>query len=714
MILLGCGSFARQALGQVKHGVSLTRPPGNCPFLPIRKGKSGGFRNLTVSRQVQAPRNKPVSSGSTSLLLKVSIGTGCALTVKALFTPVFSECKAHKPAKETHDRLLGAEDSKDAVDPPFDWHAFWELLKPQLHYLLAAIVSAFVVSLANIQVPVLLGEVVNVVAKFTREMSTERRIFSQEVAGPVVKLVKYYCIQAFFTLSYIAFLTRMGERMADDLRKQLFSSLLKQDIYFYDQHKTGELVNRLTADVQDFKSSFKLCISQGMRSVTQIIGCGISLYMISPQMATLTGVFVPVIIGVGTALGSLLRSLSREAQHQVARATGVADECLGNMRTVRAFAMEDMEMKLFSQELDKSRQLNEALGMGIGVFQAGSNLFLNSIVMGILWGGGQLIAQDQLQPGDLMSFLVAAQTIQKSLAQLGIMFGTYVRGISAGARVFEYVKLQPTIPVKGGKIIPYHTLMGNIEFKNVSFSYPTRPDQEVLRDFTLSIPAGSIVALVGVSGGGKSTVAQLLERFYDVNKGSVTIDGVDLRSLDPTWLRGQVIGFINQEPVLFATSIMENIRYGFPDATDAEVIDAARTANAHEFIMGFPNGYNTVVGERGVTVSGGQKQRIAIARALLKNPRILVLDEATSALDAESEAVVQAALENCVEGRTVLVIAHRLSTIQNANVIAVMSHGKLAEIGTHESLKKRGGIYAELIRQQQKEEKATRATSWGL
>lgn len=222
------------------------------------------------------------------------------------------------------------------------------------------------------------------------------------------------------------------------------------------------------------------------------------------------------------------------------------------------------------------------------------------------------------------------------------------------------------------------------------------------------------MALVGVSGGGKSTVAQLLERFYDVNKGSITIDGVDLQSLDPSWLRGRVIGFINQEPVLFATSVMENIRYGFPDATDAEVIEAAKTANAHEFINAFPNGYNTVVGERGVTVSGGQKQRIAIARALLKNPRILVLDEATSALDAESEAVVQAALESCIGGRTVLVIAHRLSTIQNADVIAVMSHGKLAEIGTHETLKKAGGIYAELIRQQQREEKATKTTSWGF
>ncbi|KAG0723901.1 ATP-binding cassette sub-family B member 8, mitochondrial [Chionoecetes opilio] len=667
MILVGCGSSARQALAHVKHGLSRAKSSGMCLRLPMRQGRLGNFRNLTVSQPIQAVRGNGVPATDVSLLLRVSIGTGCLLTVKALCTPTFSECKAHKPAQEVHDRRLGAEDSKETKDPPFDWLAFWDLLKPQLHNFLAAVISALVVSLANVQVPILLGEVVNVVARFTGEASTEGRHFSEEVITPVLKLVKYYCIQATFTLSYIAFLTRMGERIADDLRRQLFDTLLKQDIAFYDQHKTGELVNRLTADVQDFKSSFKLCISQGMRSITQ-----------------------------------------------VARATGVADECLANMRTVRAFAMEDTENKLFIQELDKSRELNEALGMGIGIFQAGSNLFLNGIVMGILWGGGQLMAGDQLQPGDLMSFLVAAQTIQKSLAQLGIMFGTYVRGISAGARVFEYVKLQPTIPVKGGKIIPYHTLMGKIEFTNVSFSYPTRSEQEVLSDFSLSIPAGSVVALVGVSGGGKSTVAQLLERFYDVNRGSITIDGEDLRSLDPSWLRGRIIGFINQEPVLFGTSIMENIRYGFPKATDAEVIEAAKTANAHEFIKGFPDGYDTVVGERGVTVSGGQKQRIAIARALLKNPRILVLDEATSALDAESEAVVQAALESCLGGRTVLVIAHRLSTIQNADVIAVMAHGKLAEIGTHETLKKAGGIYAELIRQQQREEKVKKTTSWGF
>ncbi|XP_047474458.1 mitochondrial potassium channel ATP-binding subunit-like isoform X2 [Penaeus chinensis] len=605
-----------------------------------------------VARSVHVARTETTSHTekfSLTVLLRLGLGGGTLIGIKGLLTPVTADCKASPPTPavvaEIHDRLHGAGQAEEDKDPPFDWLYFWHLLKPQLHYFLAAMGSALIVSLANIQIPLLLGEIVNVVARFTGEHTEEGNSYIKEITDPTLKIIKFYVAQAIFTFSYIAFLTRMGERMADDLRQQLFAALMKQDISFYDQHKTGELVNRLTADVQDFKSSFKMCISQGLRSVTQIIGCGVSLYSISPQMTGLTAVTVPVIIGIGTGLGSLLRALSREAQHQVARATGVADECLGNMRTVRAFAMEDSEETLYAREVDKSRQLNEDLGLGIGLFQ--------------------------------------------------------------------YIKLQPSIPLKGGKIIPYHTLMGNIEFRNVSFAYPTRPDQEVLRNFSLRIPAGRVVALVGSSGGGKSTVAQLLERFYDVKEGSITIDGEDIRCLNPTWLRGRIIGFINQEPVLFATSVMENIRYGRPDATDEEVIEAAKTANAHAFIEAFPRGYNTRVGERGVTVSGGQKQRIAIARALLKNPTILVLDEATSALDAESEAVVQEALETCIQGRTVLIIAHRLSTIQNADVIAVMSHGKLAEIGTHEGLKKLGGIYADLIRQQQREEE-TPQKSWGF
>ncbi|XP_076053089.1 mitochondrial potassium channel ATP-binding subunit-like [Oratosquilla oratoria] len=648
-------------------------------------------------------------------LLKLSLG-GVALTgAKAFSLRLTAHCEASQQPNNAlsfeHDRLEGT--IPETKDPKFDWLRFWELLKPQLGNFLAAVLSALVVALANIKIPLLLGDVVNVVAKFTEEAGNEARNFAQEISGPAFKIIKLYVVQAVFTFSYITFLTRMGERIASDLRQELFNALVVQDIAFYDKHKTGELVNRLTADVQDFKSSFKMCISQGMRSVTQVIGCGISIYTISPQMAGMTALVVPAIIGVGTALGTLLRALSKAAQHQVAKATGVADECLGNMRTVRAFAMEPAEAQLFSREVEKSRELNEMLGTGIGLFQAGSNLFLNGIVMATLYAGGSLLSSGQLKAGDLMSFMVAAQTIQRSLAQLSIMFGNFVRGISAGARVFEYISIDPSIPVKGGKIIPYHSLMGHIEFRNISFSYPSRPNQDVLTNFNLRIPAGRVVALVGASGGGKSTIAQLMERFYDTTKGQITIDGQDIKTLDPSWLRGRVIGFINQEPVLFATSILENIRYGRPNATDEEVQEAARQANAHNFISSFPEGYSTVVGERGVTVSGGQKQRIAIARALLKNPNILILDEATSALDAESEAVVQEALEKCVVGRTVLIIAHRLSTVQNADVIAVMAKGKLVELGTHEGLKKLGGVYASLIKQQQQEEQLEKRKTWG-
>lgn len=286
------------------------------------------------------------------------------------------------------------------------------------------------------------------------------------------------------------------------------------------------------------------------------------------------------------------------------------------------------------------------------------------------------------------------------MANLSVLFGQVVRGLSAGTRVFEYMTLSPCIPLSGGCRVPREHLHGSVTFQNVSFSYPCRPGFEVLRDFTLTLPPGKIVALVGQSGGGKTTVASLLERFYDPTAGVVTLDGRDLRTLDPSWLRGQVVGFISQEPVLFGTTIMENIRFGKLGASDEEVYAAAREANAHEFITRFPEGYNTIVGERGTTLSGGQKQRLAIARALIKQPTVLILDEATSALDAESERVVQEALDRASAGRTVLVIAHRLSTVRAAHRIIVMADGRVWEAGTHEELLKKGGLYAELIRRQ--------------
>ncbi|GFR30602.1 mitochondrial potassium channel ATP-binding subunit [Trichonephila clavata] len=362
--------------------------------------------------------------------------------------------------------------------------------------------------------------------------------------------------------------------------------------------------------------------------------------------------------------------------------------------------MEDSEKKLYNDQIELVQKINSKLGIGIGLFQGLANLALNGVVLGVLCVGGSLMCTSEMTPGSMMSFLVATQTIQKSLAHLSLLFGQFVRGLAAGARIFQYINLTPEIPLKGGRILKDWELNGEVKFNNVTFSYPSRPDQDVLKDFSLSLPPRKMVALCGLSGGGKSTVATLLERFYDVENGSITIDGHDIKSLDPSWLRGNVIGYIDQEPVLFATSVMENIRYGKPDASDAEVIEAAKLANAHEFICHFTDGYNTILGERGATVSGGQKQRIAIARALLKDPKILILDEATSALDVESEKAVQEALDYAVRGRTVLVIAHRLSTIQNADVIAVVTGGVIAEIGNHTTLTKKRGLYWNLIKQQ--------------
>nr|XP_023671513.1 ATP-binding cassette sub-family B member 8, mitochondrial isoform X1 [Paramormyrops kingsleyae] len=648
--------------------------------------------NATSRMWVQASNSLGRAAGRNARLPGAVLGlfvvapSALTVTSRLLCSPAYCQ-----------DGTAEAEVQTPEAELEFSWAILWEFIKPQLLALLGAIVLAFGAAVLNIQIPLMLGDLVNVVARYMRENPGN---YLREMREPALKLLAYYGLQGLLTSGYIICLSRVGERVAADMRKQLFLSLLRQDVAFFDANKTGQLVNRLTADVQEFKSSFKLVISQGLRSITQTVGCFVSLYLISPKLTGLTVVVMPCLVGAGALIGSFLRRLSRNAQEQVAKATGVADEAIGNVRTVKAFAMEDREMQMYAVEVDKSCAMNESLGSGIAVFQGLSNIVLNCIVLGTIFAGGSLMASEELSPGDLMSFLVASQTVQRSMASISILFGQMVRGISAGARVFEYLKLEPTIPLKGGGRIPYHSLIGRVDFMNVTFSYPTRPKQQVLRNFSLALPPGKTVAIVGESGGGKSTVAALLERFYDPNTGVILLDGQNIRTLDPSWIRGAVIGFINQEPVLFGTSVMENIRFGKPEATDSEVIAAATLANAHAFITAFPEGYNTVVGERGVTLSGGQKQRIAIARALIKNPSILVLDEATSALDAESERVVQDALDRAASGRTVLIIAHRLSTIQRADLICVLSDGRITEAGTHFDLLSRGGLYADLIRRQ--------------
>ncbi|CAJ0565254.1 unnamed protein product, partial [Mesorhabditis spiculigera] len=585
-------------------------------------------------------------------------------------------------------------------EPALALSDLWGLMKPYLGWFILACASAILTALLNVEIPIRLGELINAIAGIIRDQGAGHPIDIAVVQPAATKLISLYFAQAVLTFCYISFLSVMGERMAADLRVKLFDRLLSLDMAFYDAQKTGELSSRLNLDVHEFKSSFKMSVSQGLKTAAQVAGCFISLLRLSPQMTAITMGCIPVVILVGTLCGTLLRSLSRRAQAQQAVASAVADEAFGNIRTVRAFAMEKEESGLYKKEVQKAAVMQEQLGMGIGVFQAGTNLFLNGVILGVLYGGSQLLSTGDMSPGELMSFLVTAQMIQKSLSQLSVVMGTALKGWTAAARVFQFANIVPLIRNDDGVCIPHHAFVPVITFENIGFSYPTRPGHAVFENMSLEIPAGKVVALCGPSGEGKSTIAALLERFYEPTSGRVTVGGKDVKDLNLEWLRSRVIGLISQEPVLFHTSILENIRYGKPGATDEEVREAAKLANADDFVMKFPQGYNTVVGERGAQLSGGQKQRVAIARALLKSPPILILDEATSALDVESEKLVREALERAMGGRTVLVIAHRLSTIQNADIICVVKNGGIAEQGNHRELLRKKGLYYQLVQAQ--------------
>uniref|UniRef100_A0AC34RIQ6 ATP-binding cassette sub-family B member 8, mitochondrial n=1 Tax=Panagrolaimus sp. JU765 TaxID=591449 RepID=A0AC34RIQ6_9BILA len=595
-------------------------------------------------------------------------------TLSAFKCISLAECKKKK------NRLSSASDGSIAqYHQPLTWMDVWLIIKPYIHYLILATAGAIIVAILNIQLPIMLGDVVNVIAKLLTNKSQTSFNELNPFAG---KLLFLYVAQAVFTFFYITCLSIMGERMAADLRIQLLQKLLHHDMSFFDEQRSGDLTERIVNDVQEWKSSFKLCVAQGLRTFTQTGGCVISLYLNSPKMTLIIVAVVPLVIAIGTFCGAILRKMSLKVQAQNALASNVAEEAIQNIRTVKAFAAEDSEVELYKTEVEKARIMSERLGAGIGIFQAGTNIFLNGIVLGILYGGAQLIASNDLTPGQLMSFLVTSQTIQRSLSQLSLVFGHAVKGWSSLARIVEILHLK-TEHNLGSQRIAFHSLFGDIVLDNVKFSYPARPDKTVFDGFSLKIEAGKTTALCGPSGAGKSTIVSLIERFYEPQDGKITRN---------------VIGIISQEPILFATTIEENIRYGRPDASDELVKEAAKLANAHEFIETFPDKYKTVVGERGVTLSGGEKQRIAIARALLKDPPVLILDEATSALDHANEQKVQEALSRVMRNRTVLVIAHRMSTIKNADCICVIKDGKVAEQGNHASLMKLKGIYSALVK----------------
>jgi len=513
----------------------------------------------------------------------------------------------------------------------------------------------------------------------------------------VLALLAIFLLQGVAIALRYALFTIAGERVVANLRQRLYRALVRQEIAFFDQRRTGELINRLASDTTVLQNTVSVNVSMALRSAAATFGGLAFLLWTSPQLTLLMLVVVPPVAIGGMLYGRRVRRLSRDVQDALARATEVAEESLAGIRTVRSFTAEKTEGDRYARRVDdafgvaRRRALVAARFLGIASFAGYCAAAL------VLWWGGHMVVAGEMSIGELTAFLAYTLIVAFSLGALSDLWADFMKASGAAERVFALLDREPEMAPSGGERLDRPR--GEVGFEGVGFSYPARPDARVLDGVDLELEPDRVVALVGPSGAGKSTVATLLGRLYDPDDGRITFDGHDLRDLDPEWLRGRV-GVVSQEPVLFSATVGDNIRYSRPGATDAEVEAAARAANAHDFIAGFPDGYATEVGERGVQLSGGQKQRVAIARAVLKDPRILILDEATSALDAESEHLVKEALDRLMRGRATLVIAHRLSTVADADRVVVLEQGRVVQSGDHEALMAEEGLYRRLVERQ--------------
>ena len=507
-----------------------------------------------------------------------------------------------------------------------------------------------------------------------------------------------FVVHSVFTFGRAYLFNSVGERVVADLRVRLYEALMRQDVAFFDENRTGDLTNRLASDTTVIQNTVTSNISMGLRFGLQAVGgVGILVYT-SPALTLVMLAVVPAMVLIGLGYGRAIRDLSKSVQDALARSNEVAEETFAGVRTVKSFAREENEQIRYRSAVNQSLELALKRIKAGSIFGALVSFGGYASIAVVLWYGGRLVIQGELTVGTLTAFVLYTLVVAFSLGAVSDLWGDFMKAIGASERVFDLLARVPGVKAPASPT-DLTNVIGEVELRDIQFNYPSRPDQTVLKHLNLQLHRGEKVALVGPSGGGKSTIAALIPRFYDPQEGTVTLDGVDVRQLDPEELRGH-IGAVSQEPILFATSIRENIRYGRPNATDEEVEAAARAANAHTFITSFPEGYLTLVGERGVRLSGGQKQRVAIARAILKDPRVLILDEATSALDAESEHLVKEALERLMEGRTTLIIAHRLSTVLGADRILVLDGGTVVQQGNHQQLMSEGGLYRMLVERQ--------------
>ena len=505
-------------------------------------------------------------------------------------------------------------------------------------------------------------------------------------------------VQSVFSFFRVWLFAKVSESSMRDIRIALYSKLVHLPMTFFDKRRTGELISRITSDVSLLQDTFSVTLAELFRQlITLLAGVGF-LIVTTPKLTLFMLATFPVLIILAMVFGRFIRKLSKQTQDELAAANVIVEETLHSIMTVKSFTGEEYESNRYKRGLDRVVHVAMKAAGYRGAFISFIIFALFGGIVAVMWYGASLVASGEMSVGDLVSFVLYTTFIGGSIAGLGDIYGQIQKAIGSSERVLEI--LDESAEASSGEDPTSAPVSGEIIFQNVKFQYPTRPEVDVLKDVNFRIDAGEKVALAGHSGAGKSTIIQLLLRLYQLNQGSILVDGKPLEKWNLKQLRRN-IGIVPQEVLLFGGSIRENIAYAKPGASEEEIIDAAKKANAWQFISKFPEGLDTKVGERGVKLSGGQRQRVAIARAILKDPAILVLDEATSSLDAESEALVQEALDTLMKDRTTIIIAHRLATIRKVDRIYVLKEGEIVEQGSHDSLaKKSEGFYANLVRLQ--------------